>query len=365
MNKQLKIEESSIISPADILSSISYPTFVINKSFKFYFANNAAENLFRTSLSSLKNQYLTDYLPKDGTIISLIDQVFKNNSAVSEHGLKFDTPRTGLRDISIFVSPLQEQQNYIVISLQEHTRAQKIGRQLESRSSVRSIMAMGQLLAHEIKNPLSGIRGAAQLLEADINDDNIELTRLICNEADRIVSLVDRMNLFVDHGQIDRQGVNIHSILSHVRLLSQNGFGSHINYIQKYDPSLPLVYGNRDQLIQVFLNLFKNSAESIRTNEGEIIISTSFEPGIRVKNSNNTNSLELPLVVTIKDNGVGIPEEIKEHLFEPFISTKVNGSGLGLPLIAKIINDHGGIVEFDSDTTGTVFRVMLPIIIEK
>lgn len=362
MNRKVNIEDSNIISPLDILSSISYPTFVIDKALKFYYVNNAAENLFRTSLSTLKCRYLTDYLPTDGAIVSLIDQVFKNNSAVSEHGLKFDTPRTGLRDISIFVSPLQEEQNFIVVSLQEHTRAQKIGRQLESRSSVRSIMAMGQMLAHEIKNPLSGIRGAAQLLEEDLSNENKELTRLICNEADRIVSLVDRMNLFVDHGEIDRQGVNIHSILSHVCLLSQNGFGSHIKYTQRYDPSLPLVNGNKDQLVQVFLNLFKNAAESIKTNEGEIIISTSFEPGVRVKNSNNTNSLELPLVVTIKDNGVGIPDEIREHLFEPFISTKVNGSGLGLPLIAKIINDHGGIVEFDSDNNGTTFKVMLPII---
>lgn len=365
MQETIDYQASMVIDANEVLSSISSPIFVIDENFIFYFANNAAEQLFSASLSGLLNQSLTDYLSIDGTIISLIKQVLKNNAPVSEHGITFDTPRTGLRDISVYVAPLPERQNFIVVSLQEQTRAQKIGKQLESRASVRSIMAMGQLLAHEIKNPLSGIRGAAQLLEQDINDENKELTKLICNEADRIVALVDRMNLFVDHDNFKREGVNIHSILSHVKLLSENGFGSNIKYIQKYDPSLPLVHGNRDQLIQVFLNLIKNSSESINKKEGEIIISTSYEPGIRVKNSNTAIALQLPLVVCVKDNGSGIADEIKPHLFEPFVTSKKNGSGLGLPLVAKIINDHGGVVEYKSDTNGTIFKIMLPIITEK
>jgi len=346
----------------EILSALGAPTFVLDRKFILRFANISAEQFFQTSSSSLIGRNLLENLPYDSAIFSLINQVFRENSPINEYGVIFDAPKIGRREMSVYVSPLSDQKEYVLVSLQEHTRVQKIGRQLESGNSVRSIMAMGSLLAHEVKNPLSGIRGAAQLLAQNASPEDMELTQLICDETDRIVALVERMQLFSDDSPIVRKGINIHSILNHVRLLAENGFGKHISYTEKYDPSLPLVYGNRDQLIQVILNLVKNASEAVPRKGGEIKLLTAYQPGIRLRNSNLSTSLNLPLVVSIRDNGTGIPEEIRSSLFEPFISSKSHGNGLGLSLVAKIVSDHGGVVEFDSDSTGTIFRIMLPIL---
>ena len=166
--------------------------------------------------------------------------------------------------------------------LQERSIADKMDRQLTHRGAARSVTALAAMLAHEIKNPLSGIRGAAQLLEQSVGDDDRALTRLICDEADRIVKLVDRMEVFTDERPIEREPINIHVVLEHVKRLAQSGVARHIRFAEVYDPSLPPVLANRDQLVQVFFNLIKNAAESIGDNAGgEIALSTAFRPGVR------------------------------------------------------------------------------------
>lgn len=139
------------------------------------------------------------------------------------------------------------------------------------------------MLAHEIKNPLSGIRGAAQLLESSVPPEDRSLTRLICDETDRIVSLVDRMEIFSDERPVDRTSINIHSVLDHVKAIAQAGFARHLKITESYDPSLPPVFANRDQLVQVFLNLIKNAAEAVGDRaDGEIQLTTAYRPGIRL-----------------------------------------------------------------------------------
>jgi two-component system nitrogen regulation sensor histidine kinase GlnL len=188
------------------------------------------------------------------------------------------------------------------------------------------------------------------------------LTQLICDETDRIVALVDRMEGFSDHRPIARGAVNIHEVLERVRRAAQSGFARHVRLIEEYDPSLPPVHGNRDLLVQVFLNLVKNAAEAMSNSDGEITLTTAYRHGLRLTSPGGEGRQHLPLMVSVADNGGGIPEDLRPYLFDPFVTTKRNGTGLGLALVAKVIGDHGGVIEFESQPRRTVFRVFLPVV---
>jgi two-component system nitrogen regulation sensor histidine kinase GlnL len=327
-------------------------------------ANAAAESFFEASLPLLRRHRLRELVPFGSPLLALIEQVRTRGAAVNEYKVDLGTPRNpGERLVDLHVAPLPERTDHVVIMLQERTIADKMDRQLTHRGAARSVIALAAMLAHEIKNPLSGIRGAAQLLEQSVGDDDRSLTRLICEEADRIVKLVDRMEVFTDERPIEREPVNIHVVLEHVKRLTHSGFARHIKFVEDYDPSLPPVLANRDQLIQVFLNLIKNAAEAIGENasDGEIQLSTAFRPGVRLSLAGSKSRVSLPLEFCVRDNGPGVPEDLLPHLFDPFVTTKPSGSGLGLALAAKIIGDHGGIIECESQPRRTVFRVLMPM----
>jgi two-component system nitrogen regulation sensor histidine kinase GlnL len=327
-------------------------------------ANVAAEHFFETSIPMLRRHMLRDLVPFGSPLLALVDQVRQRGAAVNEYKVDLATPRNpGERLVDLYVAPLPEYPDQVVVMLQERTIAEKMDRQLTHRGAARSVIALAAMLAHEIKNPLSGIRGAAQLLEQSAGDDDRLLTKLICDETDRIVKLVDRMEVFADERPVEREPVNIHVVLDHVKRLAQTGFGRHIRFIEEYDPSLPPVLGNRDQLIQVFLNLVKNAAEAIgeSASDGEILLSTAFRPGVRLQLPGSKTRVSLPLEFCVRDNGPGAPEDLMPHLFDPFVTTKPTGSGLGLALVSKIVGDHGGIIECESQPRRTIFRVLMPV----
>lgn len=345
-----------------VLDALPHPVIMVSADGRVANANAAAESFFEASLPLLRRHRLCDLVPFGSPLLALIDQVRLRGAAVNEYKVDLGTPRNpGERLVDLHVAPLRP--DHVVVMLQERTIADKMDRQLTHRGAARSVTALAAMLAHEIKNPLSGIRGAAQLLEQSVGDDDRTLTRLICDEADRIVKLVDRMEVFTDERPIEREPVNIHVVLEHVKRLTQSGVARHIKFVEDYDPSLPPVLANRDQLIQVFLNLVKNAAEAIGENatDGEIQLSTAFRPGVRLSLPGSKTRVSLPLEFCVKDSGPGVPEDLLPHLFDPFVTTKSTGSGLGLALVSKIIGDHGGIIECESQPRRTIFRVLMPM----
>ena len=349
---------------AQLLSALPVPVVLLDAENRFRYVNHAAEQFLGMSTASLSQLRLRDLVPEDNPLFLLVHQVRQGDATVSDHDLTVESPRLNKRGLTVQGSPLPEEPGAVLLVLQDASAARALDRQLAFRGAARSVTGMAAILAHEVKNPLSGIRGAAQLLEESVAPQDRELTVLIRDEADRIRGLVDRMEIFGEK-PIARSGVNIHRVLEHVRKLAQSGFAPHVRFQEVYDPSLPPVLGNRDQLVQVVLNLVKNAAEAV-TQDGqpnpEIVLSTGFQHGMRLSVPGTTTRLDLPLVVSVRDNGPGIPDDIRPHLFEPFVSSKATGSGLGLALVAKIIGDHGGLIEVDSRPGRTEFRLHLPVL---
>jgi len=346
-----------------VLNALPHPVLMVGPDGKIVEANAAAEAFFEVSMLLLRRHALCDLVPFGSPLLALVEQVRNRGAAVNEYRVDLSTPRNpGERLVDLNVAPVPEQPGHVVVMLQERTIADKMDRQLTHRGAARSVIALAAMLAHEIKNPLSGIRGAAQLLEQSANEDDRTLTRLICEEADRIVKLVDRMEVFADERPVEREPVNIHVVLDRVKKLALSGFARHIRFVETYDPSLPYVLANGDQFIQVFLNLVKNAAESIGNQaDGQIELTTAFRPGVRLQIPGSKTRVSLPLEFCVRDNGAGVPPDLLPHLFDPFVTTKPTGSGLGLALVAKIVGDHGGIIECESQPRHTIFRVLMPM----
>ena len=322
-----------------------------------------AENIFCASSSYLMKHNLEKIVPFGSPVLGLAQQVLAKHAPVNEYQIDISSPRVGEgKIVDVYAAPLADNSFNAILVFRERSMADRIDKQLSHRSAARSVTGLAAMLGHEIKNPLSGIRGAAQLLETVVENDDKELAQLITNETDRIVNLVDKMEIFSDETPVEQASVNMHSILGHVRRIAENGFANKVKIIEQYDPSLPDVSGSSDQLIQVFLNLIKNAVEAIPDEKkGEIILSSAYRSGIKIASPGSKERASLPLEFSIKDNGNGISDEMIAHIFEPFVTTRINGSGLGLALVAKTIGRHGGIIECDSiEGQGTTFKILLP-----
>jgi len=337
------------------------PALVIGEEGGIIAVNEAAETLFGHGLSLLARGRFRDALPTGSTLVSLIDRAIAEDARVRERGL----------EISLFGQPTFEADGAAApmgdgsILLTLHPRLTPLGSErLGDSAGLRSIVGLGRMLAHEIKNPLAGIRGAAQLLKSSARAEDAPLAQLIVDETDRIRRLVDKMEAFSDNAPPVREPVNIHLVLDRVRALVVNGVADGLSLKETYDPSLPSTYGDEDQLIQIFLNLVKNAAEAAHSRgdgRGEVLISTGYRHGVRVRTTSGQTPRGAPLEIKITDNGPGVAPHLRDHLFEPFVTSKTFGAGLGLALVSKLVVAHGGMIDFESEPGRTIFRVLLPI----
>lgn len=348
------------VAAQGILGAMPSPVLVVDRDLAIAFVNPAGEQLLAAGRSLLEGRALAEFVTFDCPLLDLLRRVQLQAAGISEYGVAVASRRGEVHVVDLHLTPMTDRPGHVLVVVQPCSMARRLGQALAARGATRSIATLASTLAHEVKNPLSGIRGAAQLLDGNLSDDDRSLVQLICDETDRICALVDRMEQFADGRPLARRAVNIHRVLEHVRRLAENGFARHVRFIERYDPSLPAVDGDRDGLVQVLLNLAKNAAETVSRREGEITLSTLYQHGLRIGIANSRERLELPITVEVADNGPGVAEEIAGHLFEPFVSGKPDGKGLGLPLVAKIVADHGGVVEFENLPKGALFRVRLP-----
>ncbi len=352
----------AIPNAADVLSFLPTPVLIIDPDGRIAQANIAAESLFNTSQSALRDRGWDALLAADSPFRSLLAEATGGEGNFAAYDLDLNLVGGTRFRADVLIAPIGDHPGWLTVALQTRAVASLVDRQLVHQGAARSAVGVAAMLAHEIKNPLSGIRGAAQLLAHNLDEDGRELTDLVCTEVDRIRNLVDRMESFTDTRRVERAPENIHAVLGHVRRVAEQGFARGVTFRERYDPSLPPVLGNRDALVQVFLNLVKNAAEAVEAG-GEIMITTAYRHGLRVAVKGSERRVSVPLEVCVIDNGPGAPADMEEHLFDPFVTSKRSSQGLGLALVAKIIGEHGGIVEYERTQVPprTIFRVLLPM----
>lgn len=358
------LTKTGAFDPANILASLPNPVFVVDGDDQFIYLNNAAEMFFQSSQVILIDTPLWTLIPADSALFSMLARARSQQVSVADQGVELAGPRLGLKLVNVQISPFTERghvEGRLLVTIQERALAERLRGQSIFHGAARSISAMAALLAHEVKNPLAGIKGAAQLLQADLGPEDCDLTKMIVEETDRVAALLDRMEGFAGGASMIFGPVNIHEILDHCLTVTSASFGAHLKVSRSYDPSLPPMEGHRDLLIQTFINIIKNASE-VTDKKGELSINTSYSRGRRLSIGSPRTQLHVPIQVEVIDNGPGIPTEIRDHIFDPFVSAKTGGSGLGLAMVASVVADHGGMVEVDSSVGRTTFRLNFPMV---
>ena len=344
--------------------AIPYPAFVVSSDNKIISANTSAESYCLISIKQLRSTPIISYFGESSIVLNSINQARDTLGSVTVYDVEVLSSNKVSSIYDLIATPISHLDKNILILFHPHGMSKKIDRGLNHRSTARSVTGMASMLAHEIRNPLAGISGAAQLLMPSIVDTDRELLDVIGNETKRIGKIVDQFQAFGDIRPLKQCPVNIHDILSQGKRAASAGYASNIKIIESYDPSLPFAKGDPDLLLQVVQNLLKNAAEAVPAMNGQILIETAFKQGVKM-NFGRSFQESLPLEFSISDNGLGIPDQIKGDIFEPFFTSKRSGSGLGLTLVSKIISDHGGVIEYSRIGERSVFSVLLPIWIER
>jgi len=387
------------MTDASYLNAIPSALIAVDRKLVVVFVNPAAEQLFGISAQQAVGRALHDFPAFDEALCDRCEHIFATGEAVTlfEQALRIPMHH---KSVTMHISPVETAGRVaqLLITIEKADGLDLLSASKWKQETTRATGVMAAMLAHEIKNPLSGIRGAAQLLKEELTQEHQPLTDLICRESDRISDLLSQVEMFAN-GAPETGPVNIHEVLQYVISIAQTSFARHVTFKEKYDPSLPQVAGHRDLMVQLFLNLVKNASEALAGKEdATITLSTAYKSGYRIRRDNplpprggglgrggalnefdvraggelplsppsptrgEGEKVPLPIMVGVEDNGAGIPEAIRARLFEPFVSSREDGRGLGLAVVAKIASDLGAVAELDEEFDGgTRFAVWLAV----
>jgi two-component system nitrogen regulation sensor histidine kinase GlnL len=355
---------------AEWINTIPAGVIVFDEEDQIVFVNPSAETFFSTSAQQLRLMSIEELFGPNSAVGGLFQQARLTSMPIAEFDVQIMLPRAGTVQASVTVVPVLEANGNqpngdMILQFSTTSIAHRIEQQMRRQGAARSTAGMVAVLAHEVRNPLAGIRGAAQIIESSVSGEERELTQLIADEVDRISNLIERIDVFAEIGPAPEKPVNIHEALARARrVLESSGALAELNFREAFDPSLPLVRGDFEGLVQIFLNLIKNAADAARIGGKEILIKTAYRHGLRLAADGRREWGALPIEVSVQDNGPGIPKELQSDIFDPFVTTKPGGHGLGLAVVAKIVGDHAGAVEFESEPFRTIFNIHLPLFYE-
>ena len=346
----------------DLWASLPMPVMQISPDDVIVDLNSAAEGFFNLSAKSLRGRRVWDKVAIDAPLEEAFDRARRNGTPLFVNDTDIGSGARPPVPCALQIAPVVGAPGHMLMVINPRELAGRFTQLHSVKSAAQSAIGMAEMLAHEIKNPLAGITGAAQLLSMNLKPEDLELTDLIVEESRRIVKLLEQVEQFGNLSPPDLQPVNLHDVLDRARRSALLGFGAQMKIEEAYDPSLPMALGDPDQLLQVVLNLLKNASEAAGQGGGKIVLRSFFEHSFRLRRSDGSGQ-SLPLQIEVIDDGPGLPPDIKDDIFDPFVSGRENGTGLGLALVSKIIGDHDGWISVASVPGRTVFRMSLPRVI--
>ncbi len=341
-------------------TSLPVPVLVLNPDQTIADSTPAAQSFLNLSAKALEGAVVWNKVMIDAPLEAAYARAAANRTTLFVNDVQVGSAERAPLKCNIQFAPLMDGGEQMLMLISPREMASRLTKSSQSSRAARSAIGMAEMLAHEIKNPLAGITGAAQLLSMTLSQDDREMTDLIVEESRRIVKLLEQVEQFGNLQPPSCRPVNLHDVLDRARQSASVGFGAHMMIIEDYDPSLPPTYADSDQLLQVLLNLLKNASEAGGPG-GSITLHTFYEPSLRLQRDDGSGA-RLPLQIEIIDDGPGLPPEIAADVFEPFISGRENGTGLGLALVSKLISDMGGWISVSSEPGRTVFRLSLPTV---
>ena len=349
------------MSPADdmVWTSLPVPGLILDAEDRIVQINPAAEGFLMSSARALTGTPIWDKIAVDAPIEEAIERARSNDAPLFVNDVDVGTGDRAPLQCNLQIAPLSGKAGHMIVLISPRELAGRVSQGQSVKSAAKSAIGMAEMLAHEIKNPLAGITGAAQLLSMNLSQADLELTDLIVSESRRIVGLLEQVEQFGNVSAPKLKAVNIHDVLDRARRSAMVGFAANMTILEDYDPSLPMAVGDPDQLLQVIQNLLKNATEAAGGGGGTITLRSYYEQSLRVRRGEGERK-SLPLQIEVRDDGPGLPDDIAGDVFEPFVSGRENGTGLGLALAAKIISDHDGWISVSSVPGRTVFRISLP-----